>query len=744
MTSLSLIQRTCMQSFSQPLEIKPANPGEPLNWVIVGGGPAGLLTALLLSKKKVGKITIIEPRIGEYVRSGDYVNEVFIELSEALDIPLLEILPSYANHIKDVERKLYERVKALGTIEIIQGKFTTYSQQGVHVACNDTNESKNAHKDEDQKKSKSVTIKERIIPCNVLMDCSGQNLSVVNEANKLHSPTPIFTRKTIGKSPHTHHIHATILMDRKKADEWRITEPLDGNLINKAKAKEALRNLGWHHWANPFGYINSFGSFNLVKSEKMQTPLGKYHFYSEVPADLKENEVIPWIKAYIAATSGAPLDSIQVTLTHKSNKHPYKKQCDIFEAEPRFTTPFHYVDHTRNSMVVVPLGDAAFNNLFYFGRGIRRAISQISTFVNNIQVNDNGTVAIDFPKFETWSKTDLQLNMRAIEEVYKHRYIALTTGEQDQNDTASELYNDGLIYLNLYANDQNNATFDRLGIINIALMIDLNFESLVLAWKSMPTNQSKKDIENALLRMAKHCKQFADYLNQKNEPIKALKYYNKALEIYSNYLPTHEHSNEIAIINSTIKLKIFPLIKTQIKTLLEEDYDPGLFGPISYFPDTLSAGLIKLAQENNEAAYKKLILKLFKEDKISLSCAIQLNQLMVNNSKFIKVSDLHNEIVTYNNTKGAWKKFFGTSTQTIRDYTLLHDIALKNKWSSIDKSHIELCLQARAKRDFSSITRSGSSLKRDSIGFFNAANDSQLDSLSKTETFLRNIKAKML
>ena len=45
--------------------------------VIVGGGPAGLYTAIGLKKAGVGDVTIIDPRLGLYTRPGHLDRSVF-------------------------------------------------------------------------------------------------------------------------------------------------------------------------------------------------------------------------------------------------------------------------------------------------------------------------------------------------------------------------------------------------------------------------------------------------------------------------------------------------------------------------------------------------------------------------------------------------------------------------------------------------------------------------------------------
>jgi hypothetical protein len=553
-----------------PFEIRPTHSNGVLHWVIIGGGPAGLLTALLLGKKNIGKITLVEPRLGEYVRSGDYVNDVFVELSKALDVSLNEILPSYANHIKDVERLLYERVKASSTI-MIRGKFITYSIKGAHIEINDN------------------SAEEHIIPCNLLIDCSGQNLSVLNQVNELHQSKPIFSRAKVGQVPHTRHIHATIIMDRSKGDRCRQKLPIDDHLI-KMRRKTALKNLGWDRWSNPFGYINGFGMFGLVSSKKMQLPQSKYHFYSEIPTCLEEKNIIPWIKAYMAATSGMSMDYINVELTHASKKyHGKKRQWDIFDVVPQATSPFHYVDYNRNSIVLLHLGDASFNNIFYFGQGLIRTIQQASTFIKAIQVTNDGIVAIDFDTFKRWSEENLQSYIDRVPSTINKLHGAIEEREQSQLKASFDLYKIGESYLQIFPNDGRNPyiTMGHNIIKLIEPMLDEHFEALVMAWKWAPNNQSKPNLKHSLFLMAKHCEQFADFIKNKGDnPYyykKSVKYYNKSLELHLNYLPpvfAHEKEmlrKHIGLISQKLTELRTRLVGSQrINTNLLSDRDPNL------------------------------------------------------------------------------------------------------------------------------------------------------------------------
>lgn len=422
-----------MQSRLSDLEEKVVTFPAHSRVVIIGGGPAGLSAALLFEKKGFA-VTVVEKR-DAYTRSTHYVDLVFRQLNDmlrAFHIPLT-IQPSYANHIKDVEKSLAEFIANESDIVVIHGEYHTHSTAGVHI--------------------KYPNKTEGVLPYDILVDCTGYHALVIHEINKLHG-TPVFTRQTVAESPHPNYIQAGVLVFTEKTEKVRIVFPEEGELPEEefemnqmakmphysseaaSKAMADLHAMGWKYAAAP-AILSFLQVGNNPKKETKDDPGVKHRFYSEVPAELKKEQVIPWIHACFKANYGVEEIPFRVELIHPSRKHPGKKQYDIYEFLPQYTTPYFYED-PENAKLYLHFGDSSFNHLFTEGAGLRRTISTLTSFFDKTKMNEAGEIEIQLTRYAKWCERDLPYHFEFIYKAFKERkeQLKLLASEEKELDIA--------------------------------------------------------------------------------------------------------------------------------------------------------------------------------------------------------------------------------------------------------------------------------------------------------------------
>jgi hypothetical protein len=357
------------------------------HWVIVGAGPVGLAYALHLKNKNVGKILLIDPRMGDYTRSGDFVDEVFDDLSDLLGT---EVQSSYANHIKDCENALLSEIQLdPGPITLLNARFKNFlTHPRKHIVITQLIQGRG-----DEMKAFDLTI-----PCDVFVDCTGTARVGINAMNALF-PAPVFRENTFVTLPHSTYLYARITMSQRDRRDYSNRNKQKPPAIPSAAEMAPLLEMGWPYAdVIPNNYINS------------DSDRDKINFYTEAPDCLKtadEKTHLEWARRVIALE--AKRQDVQVELI-KPSQNTNKKRTAVYSADSKYVTPAYHLHDIYP--ILFHGGDASCNIPFIFGVSTRRSIDQLIQMGVAIEV-DEDEVLIDLNKYAENLK-DIKPELREI------------------------------------------------------------------------------------------------------------------------------------------------------------------------------------------------------------------------------------------------------------------------------------------------------------------------------------------
>src|SRR3990167_2714512 len=335
--------------------------------VIVGAGPIGLYTAIKLKQLGVN-VTVIDPRAGDgYTRPGGLDMRVFDQLERYIGQP---IDCSSSRHIKDVERSLYKIAVSLG-INIQQQSFNTLVDHGVAVT---------------DKQSTTV------IPCDLVIDCTGSKRAVIHDVNKRHEKPP-FPIETIGDNPLKNHFIAYISMTPEDVELLYNPLPIHSDPLQHTLALESLRaKFGWPEFSEP--------GFNYQPLAK-----NKVCLYFETPPGLEKSQQEAWLTALLQLKTGNKDIHFSQTSKPSLEKKP-KPKFTPFTLNPHRTTTVAYKGHD-NLPMTLPLGDAQIDADYRLGLGIITGTARVNAWLHSITINHGEITDINLGQYEAEIKPQL-------------------------------------------------------------------------------------------------------------------------------------------------------------------------------------------------------------------------------------------------------------------------------------------------------------------------------------------------
>lgn len=304
------------------------------NIVIAGAGPIGLYTAILLRARYPGiKVTLLDGRIGNFNRPGviaigalEAINASFRHLGT----PPLEVTECGSNppaiHIRDLQNALYERAKSAG-VTFISKDYSAVENRKIQIEDSDEEES---------------------LPCDLLIDCTGNDRVVTEE---------ILGAEDISDNPIKNHFIAYIYVDDTNDKLMSPTTPVTpGSLINFRE------NTGWSEFVTP-EIDNPPRRWRGPMMHKGTEYAAKYCLYFEIPSDLKKGNYSAYLRELLKLKYGKDID-----FTPSGDLGAFNK----FEVSPKALKRFV---GEIDSIPVIALGDALISPEYRYGTGIENGVA---------------------------------------------------------------------------------------------------------------------------------------------------------------------------------------------------------------------------------------------------------------------------------------------------------------------------------------------------------------------------------
>jgi hypothetical protein len=351
------------------------------NIVVIGDGPSALAFAVKLKQKGVSNVTLVGPRLGEFVRPGDLVPDTFNRVS-ALITPLL-VKPSKGFHLKDVERQLYTYAQKLN-VSLIKMKFDSFTAQGeLSLVCD------------------RALQPAQIMKVDVVIDCTGEQRSVIHSFNNRSGAGARFEIKSRPELSNKTYSLVRGVFKTKDAKEMRLIysskkAAVINDKVNYCLTIERLRQLGWKSYVAPLNYTN------FVRSTlKSNQELIKGNIYTCVPDDIAQENILTFVKDTVKLIHGHDFTLLET-------KNPKKSNITKFSVNLQHVTPGYYRGD-ENFPVIIHAGDASINVPFMLALGVRESMERIQDIFDTFTIENGLITQIDYKKFDVCYATRLNL-----------------------------------------------------------------------------------------------------------------------------------------------------------------------------------------------------------------------------------------------------------------------------------------------------------------------------------------------
>lgn len=338
--------KTSPQGFKKPRK----------NIVIIGAGPIGLALAILLARRGVRNIAVVDPRAGEYSRSNDFLKEVFEFFSIILKIPIESTKERY---IKDLENELLAYACTL-EITFYKGYFMDINAESITISRNLLSE---------QNQTQTIAY-------DILFDCSGSRRCVVEAINKKFSPTSRENLFKICPIPSVATRLSFLFTQREMSGQDVIAFSQHQHTYDI----KTLTALGWQNPCIPKSYANPLTEGTLLTLKtKSHVPC---NLYAQAPPDLPEAKMKEWLKAILYMKTGMASDfSDEISLSK-------------FEVTPCYTYPGYCVDEKDAVPMTFVLGDALTQPPFFWGSGTIFHLAFAYSLAKSLDINSDGSISL--------------------------------------------------------------------------------------------------------------------------------------------------------------------------------------------------------------------------------------------------------------------------------------------------------------------------------------------------------------
>lgn len=577
---------------------------------IFGAGIFGLYTAIKLKLKNVKNVTVFDPYHGIYTKSGPINPSVFKDVSVHLaaeakvhlnkeisdeksennsrpDIANLNLVmtSSRADHIKDLERQLYNTAVSLG-VHFERASFSRFSEHGVVTVGDD--------------KRENPTPKH----FDYLFDATGTKRAVVNEVNRLIGEKSPLQVKSVAKvTNHSkNHFYAYVNLNLDDADLFKQDAEANISNLQHIVHLEHLRDkFNWPHFSDPYFRIIPVSP---LKENEEKENMGKFHLYFEIPPDLKPDQYENWLRAILELKSGKNIDFKHVA---SSKKYAKKPRFGPFEVNPEKIESAGFAGNETIPMVI-PIGDAQYSGYYRTGDNVPNGILRANAVIDQIEISNGEITNIHLDRCDraliemmheqsaqinqyfinrreqliselerekdNYSEMLAELEGNSIEAHDSHLAQMLNLMEKQFLAYSIELHAEAQADLQSIVKTENGLTFDEDTLKGIEPKLIQAME-LLSHISSTSTDTQANTIEDRLFALAKIYQLIAEDYAKKNSFEKAKEYLSNAMTIYRNYFPQQKMDLfviHLRLVENAVELKDAEInyLITNTSNLLDE------------------------------------------------------------------------------------------------------------------------------------------------------------------------------